>query len=194
MSERLGLDGGAPWLVAVAMMRAGDKLASYRILGEALARSERKPWQLLVVGDGPARGAVEEALGPVSGRVRYLGSLPEPAVFETLAAADLFVWPAINEAFGMALLEAQAAGLPVVAGRTGGVPDVVADGATGLLPPVGDAAAFAAAIAALLDDSGRRRALGAAARQRVVAEHSLAGASLALEGALAGLRGKVRSG
>ena len=62
------------------------------------------------------------------------------------AAADLYLWPAINEAYGMAFLEAQAAGLPVIAGRTGGVPAVVAADETGLLTPVGDAHAFAAAV------------------------------------------------
>jgi hypothetical protein len=85
----------------------------------------------------------------------------------TYASADLYLWPAINEAYGMAFLEAQAAGLPVVAGRTGGVPAVVADGVTGVLTPIGDAAAFAAATARLLDDPKARAQLGKAARARV---------------------------
>ncbi len=61
-----------------------------------------------------------------------------------MPAADLFVWPAINEAFGMALLEAQACGTPVIAGASGGVPAIIADGETGWLSPPGDVAAFAA--------------------------------------------------
>ena len=81
------------------------------------------------------------------------------------------VWPAVNEAYGMALLEAQAAGLPVVAGRTGGVPDVVRDGVGGLLTPVGDAVAFAAAVEALLRDPDRRRAMGDAARRVAAEDH-----------------------
>ena len=75
------------------------------------------------------------------------------------AAADAYLWPAVNEAYGMAFLEAQAAGLPVVAGRSGGVPDVI--GETGILTPAGDRAAFAEAVAGLLDDETRRRDLGA---------------------------------
>ena len=78
-------------------------------------------------------------------RLRFLGALPPDRLAACYAAADLMVWPAINEAYGMALLEAQAAGLPVVAGRTGGVPDIVRDGVTGLLTPIGDETAFAEA-------------------------------------------------
>ena len=83
-----------------------------------------------------------------------------PALY---AAADLLVWPAINEAYGMALLEAQAAGLPVVAGNSGGVGEVVCDGRTGLVVPQGDGAAFAAAVAGLLDRPEARAAMADAA-------------------------------
>ena len=107
------------------------------------------------------------------------------------AAADLMVWPAVNEAYGMALLEAQAAGLPVVAGRTGGVPDVVRDGVTGLLPPVGDAAAFAAAVVTLLGDPGMRRRFGETASRITAAEHDL---SIAVEALDAVVRRAARKG
>jgi glycosyltransferase involved in cell wall biosynthesis len=184
----LGIDPAQPWLVAVGMMRPGDKLASYRLLAAALAKARPSPWQLLVAGDGRARPEVEAALAVVAPRVRYLGALGSAAMVELLAAGDLFVWPAINEAFGMAPLEAQAAGLPVLAGRTGGVPDIVADGVTGLLTPIGDADAFAAALRALIDDPGRRRAMGEAARQKVAAEHDIAAAASWLNGLLTTLR------
>ena len=104
------------------------------------------------------------------------------------AAADLYVWPACNEAYGMALLEAQAAGVPVVAGREGGVADVVADGATGLLVEPRAPAAFAAAVRSLLLDPARRRAMGAAAQARVLARHDLGPARARLAAALADLR------
>src|SRR6202043_776555 len=93
---------GAPRLVAVAMMRPGDKLASYRLLGAALAQLLDLPWSLEVVGDGPARGEVEQALMPLGSRVTYRGALDQKAVVEALDRADFCVWPAINEAFGMA--------------------------------------------------------------------------------------------
>ncbi|WP_189052586.1 glycosyltransferase family 4 protein, partial [Aliidongia dinghuensis] len=137
-----GLDPALPWLVTVAMMRPGDKLASYRLLGSALARLTDRPWQLLVVGDGEARDEVMAALAPLEPRVAWLGALPPERVPACLAATDLLVWPALNEAWGMALLEAAAAGRPIVAGRVGGVPAIVVHGETGLLTPGGDAAAL----------------------------------------------------
>jgi glycosyltransferase involved in cell wall biosynthesis len=164
---------GPPRLIAIAMMRPGDKLASYRVLGAALTLLRDLPWSLEVIGDGPARGAVAAALAPVAERVSWRGALAPAALALRLVEADLCVWPAINEAFGMALLEAQASGLPVVAGAAGGVPGIVAAGVTGLLAPPGDVAAFAGAMRALLCDPERRAAFGAAARRRVVAAHDL---------------------
>src|SRR5579864_3474188 len=127
-----------PRLIAVAMMRHGDKLLSYRLLGAALVRLLDLPWSLDIVGDGPARAEVEGALAPLGSRIRYRGALDDAAIAAALAAADLFVWPAVNEAFGMALLEAQASGVAVVAGASGGVAGIVAAGETGLLAPPGD--------------------------------------------------------
>jgi glycosyltransferase involved in cell wall biosynthesis len=155
------------------MMRPGDKLASYRILGAALAQLLDLPWSLEVIGDGPARNEVRAALAALGDRIIYAGAVDDSAVAVRLAAADLFVWPAINEAYGMALLEAQASGVPVAAGRSGGVGDVVADGTTGVLTPPADADAFAAAVRALLADPARRTGYGEAARDKVRREHDL---------------------
>ncbi len=180
-----GLDQSRPWLLAVGMMRPGDKLASYRILARALAGLLDLPWQLLVAGDGPARGEVEAALallGP--GRVVQLGRLDDAALLECYAAADLCLWPAVNEAYGMALLEAQAAGLPVVAGASGGVPSILADGLTGLLAPPGDAAAFADATRALLAAPARRAEMAVEAAARARARHDITAAAGILDRAL----------
>jgi glycosyltransferase involved in cell wall biosynthesis len=177
-----------PVLLSVGMMRTRDKLASYRVLAEALGRLKDKPWRALLVGDGPARGEVEAMMAPLGERVRFAGVVPHAELPATYASADLYLWPAINEAYGMAFLEAQAAGLPVVAGRTGGVPAVVADGITGVLTPIGDAAAFAAATARLLDDPKARLQLGKAARARVAARHDERAAAHALAAALRTLR------
>ena len=174
-------------LITVAMMRPGDKLASYRVLAQALARLTDLDWSLEVIGDGPARAAVHAALAPLGDRVVYAGALAEPQIAARLAAADLFVWPAINEAFGMALLEAQASGLPVVAGASGGVGDVVDDGVTGLLTPPGDDAAFAAALRMLIADPPRRKAMGASARDKVRREHDLPAAAARLSDIIATL-------
>jgi glycosyltransferase involved in cell wall biosynthesis len=172
----------APRLIAVAMMRQGDKLESYRLLAAALAQLLDVPWSLDIVGDGPARAEVEAALAPLGARVTCHGTLDAAGVAAALAQADLFVWPAINEAFGMALLEAQASGLPVVAGASGGVGDIVVPGTTGLLAPPGDADAFAAAVRRLILDPAVRAAMGLAAAQKVRREHDLPVAAARLVG------------
>ncbi len=171
LGRKYKLDAQTPWLLTVAMMRPGDKLASYRVLGQALAHLTDRDWRLLVVGDGEARADVEAALAPLGERVVYLGALAPDKLPPLYAAADLYLWPAINEAWGMTLLEAQAAGLPVIAGRTGGVPNVVREGDTGLLTPIGDADAFAAAASVLLEDAERRREMGRLASAYAAQRH-----------------------
>jgi glycosyltransferase involved in cell wall biosynthesis len=179
--------GGKLRLITAAMMRPGDKLASYRILGNALQRLLDLDWSLEVVGDGPARADVMAALAPLGHRVTLVGALGLEAVPRHLANADLCVWPAINEAFGMALLEAQASGLPVVAGASGGVAGVVMSELTGLLVTPGDAAGFAGAVRRLLVDDDLRRRFGQAARHRVLAEHDLPAAAARLAAVLEAL-------
>jgi glycosyltransferase involved in cell wall biosynthesis len=167
-------------LVTVAMMRPGDKLASYRLLGAALATLRDLDWSLAVVGDGPGRGEVAAALAPLGSRVLYRGMLGENETATVLRGADMFVWPAINEAFGMAMLEAQAAAVPVVAGASGGVAGIVASGETGLLVPPGDPAAFAAAVRRLIVNNDLRGAMATAARAKVAREHDLRAAAATL--------------
>ncbi len=187
LAARHGLQLEAPWLLAVAMMRPGDKLASYRLLAEALKKNAGRPWQLLVAGDGPAAAEVRAAFGWAaadkagSGRVHFLGEMPADALPCLYGAADLLVWPAINEAYGMVLLEAQAAGLPVLAGRGPGVEALVADGESGRLAEPGSAESFAETLAELLDDPGKRTVFGQSARERVAARHGLDLASRELD-------------
>ncbi|MDQ7248443.1 glycosyltransferase family 4 protein [Dongia sedimenti] len=174
LARAYGIDGDQPWLLAVGMMRKGDKLASYKLLAEALQHLDR-PWQLLIVGDGEARADVERAFKPVAGGVFLLGAQPREKLPEIAAAADLCVWPAVNEAFGMALLEAQACGLPVVAGAWGGVPAIIVDGKTGWLSKPGDATAFSADVDFALDAD--LAAIGQAARENALAKHDIGGAA-----------------
>jgi glycosyltransferase involved in cell wall biosynthesis len=177
-----------PVLLAVGMMRKRDKLDSYRVLADALTRLQDRSWRLVIVGGGPARPEVEALFAPLKSRTTFLGRVDRDRLIDAYAAADIYVWPAINEAFGMAFLEAQASGLPVVAGRTGGVPGVVADGVTGLLAPIGDAAAFAAATTRLLDDAALRTRFSEAAVARVGTRHADASAARTLAAALRRLR------
>jgi glycosyltransferase involved in cell wall biosynthesis len=179
-------DTGPIRLLTVAMMRQGDKLASYRLLAEALAKLDPDAWRLDIVGDGDARAEVERLFAPFSDRVALHGRIEDRARLARLyACVDIFVWPAVNEAYGMALLEAQAHGCPVVAGAYGGVASVVEDGRTGLLTAPGDAASFAAAVGALMADRRRREALGHGGRAFVRDERSLAQAAARLRAILA---------
>ena len=184
LAREFGLPEEEPWILSVAMMRAPDKLASYRLLADAMQRLRHLRWRLILVGDGPERGAVKSAFAAFGERIVFAGLRPPEAIAGFHAAADLFVWPAINEAYGMALLEAEAAGLPVVAGRVGGVPEIVADGETGLLVPGGDATAFADATARLLHDAPLRRRLGGAAAARTAERHGFGAAAARLNAIL----------
>jgi glycosyltransferase involved in cell wall biosynthesis len=168
------------------MMRNDVKRESYAILAQALAQVNELRWQLLVVGDGPARPAVEAMLRSIGGdRVRFAGLVPEDALPPLYAAADLYVWPAVREAYGIALLEAQAAGLPVVAGREGGVPEVVADGHGAVLTAPRDASAFAGAVRGMLERPDRRHAMAEAAARFAHDERGIEHAAAQLAAALA---------
>lgn len=182
-----GVRSEAPRLLTVAMMRAGDKLASYALLARALARLADRPWTLDIVGDGEARPEVERLFaGFGAGRLRWLGAVEDgDALAAFYATSDLLVWPAVNEAYGMALLEAQALGCPVLAGGCGGVASVVRDGETGLLARCGDAGDFARALAGLLADRPALARMGDAARRFVREERTIAGAALTLRAGLA---------
>lgn len=165
-------------LIAVAMMRSGDKMDSYRMLAQSLALVADIPWTLTVVGDGPCHAEVRRAFaGFPADRLEWLGERDATDVPQILSTGDLYVWPGCGEAYGLAYLEAQAAGLPVVAQRTAGVPEVVRDGETGLLTPDGDLDAYAAAMRGLIMDPLRRRELGDAARRFVHGERSFAAAA-----------------
>ncbi|QFU18049.1 glycosyltransferase [Microvirga thermotolerans] len=165
---------GAPRLLAVAMMRPGDKLASYRILASALLQIRHLPWTLDVVGDGEARPEVEALFAPLADRTRFHGQVEAgPGLRALYEGADLFLWPAVNEAYGMVLLEAQLFGCPVIAGAYGGVASVVQRDETGILTPPGDADAFARAAGALVVDADLRRRMGASAMRFVREQRDL---------------------
>jgi glycosyltransferase involved in cell wall biosynthesis len=179
-------DNAEPRLLTVAMMRSGDKLASYRILAAALGHLTHLPWTLDIVGDGEARAEIAGLFAPFGERVHFHGQIESRADLKGLyEQADLLVWPAVNEAYGMVLLEAQAFGCPVVAGHYGGVASVVRDAETGLLTPPGDSAAFSAALGGLLANRDRMRVLGSAARSFVREERNLDQTALRLRDVLA---------
>jgi glycosyltransferase involved in cell wall biosynthesis len=163
-----------PRLVTIAMMRKGDKFASFTMLAKALGLISDIPWHLMVIGDGPLRAETMALFdGVPSERVDWRGELPAEAVPSALSEGGIYVWPGCGEAYGLAYLEAEAAGMPVVAQATAGVPAVVQHGKTGLLTAEGDIQAFAAAIRELLLDDEKRKDYSHAARDFVLEKRSL---------------------
>ncbi len=169
-------------LLTVAMMRAGDKTASYRVLADALDKIRDLDWQLSVVGDGEMREEIMSWLDPE--RTGWLGQLDAAGVAAQYGQADLFVWPAVREAYGLVFLEAQASGLPVVAGDTNGVPDIVYVGETGFLAVSDDAESFAKAMRLALSDRDHLARMGAQARESVLGRHDIHAASQKLDAIL----------
>ena len=181
-----GIDSSVPWIVVAAMMREGDKLASYLALADTLGRVRDLGWHVLIAGDGPARTRVEQACeAAIPGRARFLGTLGQEDLALLYQAGDLCVWPGINEAYGMALLEAQAAGVPVVSSQARGIPDVVVNGRTGLLAPAGNWQVLAEHVRRLLVDRELRSAMGRKAADFILHERSIEACSANLAGALA---------
>lgn len=175
------LDPAVPWIVVAAMMRDGDKKASYQMLADELGLIVDAPWQVVVAGDGDARAGIVAALESAApGRTRFLGECSAERLAGVYAACDLCAWPAVNEAYGMALLEAQAVGVPVVSRAVRGVPDVVRDGSTGLLAPAGERGALAKLMRALITDGKRRSDLGRSAARFVADERSIPAAAAQL--------------
>jgi glycosyltransferase involved in cell wall biosynthesis len=174
---RYGLDHGPVLAAAPAADLAGEgplvgtlaRLVPQKgldVLLEAFARIP-PPARLVIAGSGPLREALQAraARPDLAGRVRLLGPRADAAA--VMAALDLFVLPSRWEGFGLVLLEAMAAGRPIVASRVSAIPEVVQDGTTALLVPPDDPAALAGAMRALLDDPARRQAMGEAGRARV---------------------------
>ena len=177
-------------LLACAMFRHGDKLASYRTLATALALVRSPAWSLKIIGDGPVRGEIEALFSEFAGRVTFLGALDQDGVADQFRDGDLLVWPGVGEAFGMVYLEAQAQGCPVLAEDRQGVRDVVRDG--GWLIPADNPSAYAKAIDALAADLDGRLAAGHKGRDRIAAEHLLPAARAALTAELAPLLAERR--
>lgn len=138
-------------LLAVGMFRHGDKAQSYAHLAAALAHVTIPDWTLNIVGAGEAEDEVRQMFAPFDSKVSFLGELPATKVAHEMQKADVFVWPGVNEAFGMVYLEAQANGTPVVAEDRPGVRDVV--GPDSVLVAQNDAVSFARAIDATLSNS-----------------------------------------
>jgi glycosyltransferase involved in cell wall biosynthesis len=189
LRERFGLPADAVVVAYTGRLLKGKGLED---LLEAFARvaASRPEGRLLIVGSGEGQSlSVEEALRrradapDLAGRVVFTGRLDD--VERALQCADVFAFPSVFEALGLSLIEAAACGLPAVGARTGGIPDVIADGRSGLLVAPGDVDGLAEALAALVDDPVRRAALGAEARRIACARFDAAAALVRYRGLFA---------
>ena len=166
------IDFNKYWLICVGMMRQDAKLDSYVMLAQTIEQIERQDWQLLIIGSGPAELQVKQAFrGNKS--VHFLGLQEKPYVEKCLEASDLMVWPAINEAFGMAPLEALAAGLPVVSGRAGGIAQIVDHDITGVLINNVTAEALSDAVEDLLSDPAKIAQMSKSSRDKFHRFHTV---------------------
>lgn len=158
--------GGPPLAVHVSNFRPVKRVPwLVEAFGRATAGTAAR---LILVGDGPDQSAARrraQELG-LGARVSFLGE--RDALPELLAPADLFLLASEEESFGLSALEAMSCGVPVVATRVGGIPEVVLDGVSGLLAARDDQVAFAACIAELLFDRPRAARLGVSARALVL--------------------------
>jgi glycosyltransferase involved in cell wall biosynthesis len=172
LRRRLGLAGTGELVVFTGRLLRGKGV---EVLLEAFEKVSdlRRDSRLVVVGDGGGQPlSVEHVLreraagGVLATRVTFTGRVDN--VEDYLRAADVFAFPSFFEAMPLSVLEAAACGLACVASAVGGIVDVIDDGRSGVLLAPGDTESLAKALASLLEDAERRKALGAAARERVV--------------------------
>lgn len=160
--------GSGPKLLFVGRL---DERKGFPVAAETFARlaDQRPELRLVVVGDGPERSATERLPAGVLARITLLGTVANEDLPPIHAACDLFVAPNMGgESFGIVLVEAMAAGLPIVASAIPGFTEVLRDGVDGLLVPPGDAAATTRAVARILDDPSLAGRLGASGRERAL--------------------------
>jgi glycosyltransferase involved in cell wall biosynthesis len=160
----------------VAVSSADSPLKGVSVLLEAVARMPGDhDVELVVAGKLARNGAVARALETlgVEERVRFVDGLSDEALARLLASGEVAVVPSLYEGFSLPAIEAMACGTPLVATRTGGIPEVVgADGSCATLVAPGDAEELAAAISGLLEDPRRRAHMGEAGRRRVHREYT----------------------
>ena len=167
---RFGIEGE----LAIGIVAALERRKGHDVLLRALAALDGAPsWRCLVCGGGSQLEALQRLAADlgIASRVRFLGE--QRQVADVLAALDVFVLPSRHEGLGVAVLEAMAMSLPVVASAVGGIPETVKPGETGLLVPPEDPTALAAALGELGRDVERAKRMGRAGRARVVAEFSM---------------------
>ncbi len=172
-------------LIAVAMMRPGDKLKSYKTLADAFRRLDTLPLHLTIVGDGSECAKVKTHFASFGeDRITWRGALSRTETLEAISHADILVWPGYGEGFGMVYLEAAALGVPSIAFRTAGVPEAIVHDTTGHLVDQLTPEAFANAIRMLATNPERRAKLAASAPSFIAKERSLQATAARITAAL----------
>jgi alpha-maltose-1-phosphate synthase len=192
--DRYGIDPGRPSVVFVGRVTRQKGLP---VLLRAAAELDPAAQLVLCAGQADTAelqaevgGLAQRLQATRSGVIWIPGMLAKTEVIQILSHATVFACPSLYEPLGIVNLEAMACGTAVVASAVGGIPEVVADGETGLLVPPGDEAALAAAINALIRDPARSAQLGARGRARAVADFSWA----AIAAQTAALYAEITSG
>ncbi len=187
LSTTLKLPIHIPWVVTVAMMRNDIKAESYKLLAECALKLRHQKWALLIAGDGLARKKVESWFKGLD-NIRFLGTLFGSSLSELYAAGDFTAWPALKEGCSMALLEAAASGLPVLAGKRPGLEQFVQNGASGYLCQEGEITDFEYHFRLLLSDPHHCKNLSAESTHRISKHHSLGAAAKKLNWVLSQLQ------
>jgi phosphatidylinositol alpha-1,6-mannosyltransferase len=192
--RRFGLPEGSPLVVSVSRL-VPRKGFDVTIRAVARLAATRPGLVLAVAGGGRDAGRLQRLAAEAGAPVRFLGRVDDDDLAALYGCGDVFAmlcrdrWAGLEqEGFGIVFLEAAAAGVPQVAGASGGADEAVADGVTGLVVRrPGDIDAVASALAELVDDPARARAMGAAARERAVAEFTYDALAARLGAALGAL-------
>ena len=182
----LGVPAGVPLIVSTG------RLVGWKGLHLILRALPDLPGvHYLAIGDGEARPGLETLAREqgVADRVHFAGEVRHDRLPTMLAGGDLFVQPSVGEeAFGISVVEAMASGLPTLVSNQGGLREIVLDGVTGALLPVGDAVAWQAALRSHLADLPRCRTQGEAARTRVLENYTWAANAQRLATLIAAVR------
>lgn len=169
-AREFGVPEDALWIGVVAQL---IERKGHRVLFEALRRlPQRERLRVIVFGQGPLREALEREAADLGESVRFSGFRKD--LTRWVGALDMLAHPALMEGLGVSLLQASAAGVPIIACRAGGMPEAVADGVSGLIVAPGDVGELQAALSRLIEDAALRRRLGAQGRVRIEREFSVA--------------------
>ena len=168
LAPTLQLPESSPWLLTDGEMETGDSLQSYEVLVRALSRLPMLDWRLIVIASGNAKSEAKELLLHLpQDRIRFCEPMLVQEFAALCASCDMYVWPAIGDSSPGSLLAAQAGGVPVVAGCKADTEELVVDGRTGRLTPMGNAESFANAVSFLLRHPDFRQSFSEEARDMV---------------------------